>query len=96
MYKAKALLSLMICILCLSPVGSVFGKDRLTMGTEVPFDKMVRVPNNVRMECDLTNKLANYIQGQLEQNDVEVLTVDDVAKAKGKVLDMKIVDVRGF
>jgi hypothetical protein len=83
-------------LLGLSPLGNAFSKDKVTMASEVPFERALSVPNNIRVECNLNNKLHDYIQSQLEMNDVEVVSVEDIAKAKGRVLDVTISDARGW
>jgi len=96
MKNKKTLFLLTLCIACLSPLGAAYSKDQVTIATEIPYDKVARVPNNIRVECDLNNKLHDYIQAELEKNEVEVISVEDIDKGKGKVLDMKISDIRGF
>ena len=96
MNNIRVLIPMLLCILCLSPLGSAWSNDRVTMATEIPFERAARVPNNIRVECDLNNRLHDYIQSQLEQHDVEVVSVGDISNGKGKILDIKITDVRGF
>ncbi|MEN8178444.1 MAG: hypothetical protein ABFS39_07465 [Pseudomonadota bacterium] len=96
MKSTKILLLSLLCILFLSPLGNAYSKDKVTIQAEIPFDRPQSVPGNIRAECELDKKMHDFLMAEFERNDVEVVTVEDISKAKGKVLDMKIDNLTGF
>lgn len=92
----KPLLGLVLCGLCLSPLGNAYSKDKLSIQAEVPFGRPANVPGNIRAECDLNKKMHDLLEAEFERNDVEVVTVDDISKANGKALEVTIEHLSGF
>lgn len=95
MFKRSLITLSLTCTFILSPL-SALAATKITMPNEVPYERPHAVPLNIQTECGLSTKLQEYIHAELVNQDVEVVSVEDISKAKGKVLDVKISDISGF
>ena len=67
--------------------------DTLTIARKVPFEKDIHVPDAVRAECGLEQKVSDYVR-EAAKGRHQVLVADSVsAKTPGQALDMTITAV---
>jgi len=70
-------------------------KDTITLQKTMPFKKGVPVPKAVRAKCRLPEKLSLFVQ-KYSKKSADIKVVDgDLKDIEGKVLDIKIINVRG-
>ena len=90
-----------LCVLLLTavsalPITALAGDGSLTLEKKAPFAKGLNVPDAVRAECGLEQKVPEFVQESANKGFDKVVLADSVsAKTAGKVLSMKITDVTG-
>ncbi len=78
------------------PLAAQAGGGNLTLEKKAPFAKGLYVPDAVRAECGLEQKVPEFVQEFAKQGFDSVVLADSVsAKTAGKALSMKIVDITG-
>jgi hypothetical protein len=93
--------SLTLCALLLTaasalPVTALAGEGSLTLEKKASYAKGLKVPDAVRAECGLEQKIPQYVEEFAKKGFDTVVLADGVsAKTKGKALTMKITDLSG-
>ena len=65
------------------------------ISSNIPFRKGTHVPAAVRQECNLGQKLSQFIETAAEDNSSDVMQSANLKKSKGRVLKIEIVNVHG-
>jgi len=70
--------------------------NSITISRQANFAQNLNVPDAVRAECDLPNKVSKFVHDYSQKSFDKVVLADNVsAKTAGKALSMKITDVLG-
>lgn len=87
------------CVLflaCLALPLTAAAGGSITISKQAAFDSKLNVPDAVRAECDLPNKVSKFVQEYSAKGFDKVTLADQVsAKTPGKALSLKITDVLG-
>lgn len=91
-YMKTLSISLILAVIS-SPVFS--GEPyHITVNDRMQFEEGIKVPDEVRKDCDLETKLAGYVKKYLENAHFAVSTVPAIDnKLRGKFLDVKMIGV---
>lgn len=90
------LCALLLSAACALPLSALAGDGTLTLEKKAPFAKGLSVPDAVRAECGLEQKVPEFVQEFAKKGFDNVVLADSVsAKTAGKALSMKIVDITG-
>lgn len=90
-----ARIALGVLLIGFAPV-AVHAAGILTLQKQAPFAKDVAVPEAVRKECELENKIPDYVRINAEGNFDKVVLIDSAsAGTPGKALAMKITGLMG-
>jgi hypothetical protein len=78
------------------PLAALAGDGTLTLEKKAPYAKGLGVPDAVRAECGLEQKIPEFVQEFAKKGFDKVVLADSVsAKTGGKALSMKITDISG-
>ena len=93
---SRALGALLLTTLGMLPLTALAGGGTLTLEKKAPYTKGLNVPEAVRAECALEQKVPQYVEEFAKKGFDKVVMADTVnIKAAGKVLSMKITDITG-
>lgn len=85
-----------LLLACLALPFTAAAGGSITISRQAAFDPNLRVPDAVRAECDLPNKVSKFVQEYSEKGFDKVTLADNVsANTQGKALALKITDVLG-
>lgn len=83
-----------VILVALLPLSSV-AADTVTIPKAIPFAKGISVPDAVKAECHLPEKISQFIQ-EFAGKNMNVKMADNVSpRTPGKVLVMQITEVQG-
>lgn len=92
----RTLYTLLLTVTSVLPVTALAGDGTLTLEKKAPYTKGLNVPDAVRAECGLEQKIPEFVQEFANKGFDKVVLADTVsAKTAGKALSMKITDVTG-
>ena len=92
----RTLCALLLTAASALPLAALAGGGSLTLEKKAPYTKGLNVPEAVRTECALEQKVPQYVEEYAKKGFDKVVLADTVsAKTAGKVLSMKITDITG-
>ena len=90
------LYALLLTAVSTLPIAALAGDGALTLEKKAPYAKGLSVPDAVRAECGLEQKVPEFVQEFAKKGFDNVVLADTVsAKTTGKALSMKITDISG-
>ena len=99
--QISASLTHTLCVLLLTatsalPLSALAGGGTLTLEKKAPYAKGLGVPDAVRAECGLEQKVPEFVQEFAKKGFDNVVLADTVgANTAGKALSMKITNITG-
>jgi hypothetical protein len=89
-------LSAVALVACISLPPSAEANGSITISKQAPFAAGLSVPDAVRAECDLPNKVSGFVREFAEKDHDKVTLASNVsAKTSGRALALKITGVMG-